>query len=94
MIAQVQAAPIYSEETHRLRNKITDIDALSQEGFSEIAAIARRALKELESISVDARSGHTITQTLVAIEEKAMGIQDCISFEAGAVGCGLARSAG
>jgi hypothetical protein len=71
-----------------LRNAVEMMDSLSQSGFSEIAIIAKLALKSLET-----PDGHRsvsmgdIAVALDAIWEKAECIKDRINSEAEQVGC-------
>jgi hypothetical protein len=76
-----------SDDIQKLRNLITDIDALAQEGFFEISAIASLALKSLEKPE-SYRDIENITQALLVIKSKADCINDCIGNEAEQVGCG------
>lgn len=86
MAPKAQAAAC-SEEISRLQSAITDMDALSQEGFSEIAAIARLTLRAMEAPSTTTRDNEDIAQALRTIWGKADDIQNCINCEAENVGC-------
>ncbi len=77
-----QAAP--TEE--KLRATIQNLDCLSQEGFTEISAIAKLILTSMESPTC----GHdleTIACALHVIWGKAEEIQNAINCDAEAVGC-------
>ena len=73
-------------DVKKLRNTVEFIDALAQEGFSEICAIAKLALLALESPE---GAGHirSVAHALRAICGKAGDIENCINGEAEAVGC-------
>ncbi len=70
----------------RLRMAVETIDNLSQDGFSDISAIAQLALHWLESPRGCANL-EVIAQALTLIHGKASDIKDCINAEAEAVGC-------
>ncbi|AST27437.1 hypothetical protein [Ralstonia pseudosolanacearum] len=76
----------HAEDTQDLRYTINTIDAMSQSGFSEIAAIAGLALSRLET-----PEGYLhledIAYALQAIRNKARDIENCINAEAESVGC-------
>lgn len=76
------------QENKRLKSKIEDIDALSQEGFSQIGATARAALRCLEAPA--GWSGDDLVMLLRIIASKADDIESCISSEAEGVGCSYA----
>lgn len=73
-------------DIRKLRGTIEMMDALSQEGFSEIAAIATLALTALE-----APQGYndleSIALAFAAIKRKAEDGKNCINFEAEDIGC-------
>ncbi len=73
-------------EVNALRGKITDIDALSQSGFSQIESIAQLALIALQTPE-GYRCIDDIYVALEAIRHKAQDIQNCINSEAENVGC-------
>lgn len=75
-----------TSEVQKLRNAIELMDSLSQSGFSEIAAIAKLALKSLETPD-GYRHLDNIVHALKAIWGKADDIQNCINGEAEEVGC-------
>lgn len=73
-------------DINRLRSVITDMDALSQSGFSNISAMAKLAIHWLESPD---KSKHTevVAQALKMIWYRADDIENCINSEAENVGC-------
>lgn len=74
------------EQIENLRAKIENIDALSQEGFSQISAIAKLALAALEH-PYGYLHHENIAKALQAIWNKAENVEDCIGREAEEVGC-------
>lgn len=81
-------APTMKEDAtvRDLRSAVEFMDALSYEGFSEIAAIARLALTALERPE-GYESPERIAQALQCIVSKADYIQDGINSQAEQVGC-------
>lgn len=81
---QTQTTP--DHDTQDLRETIHNIDALSQGGFSEIAAVAGLALSRLEKPEglLDLED---IAYALLAIRNKARDIENFINAEAESVGC-------
>jgi hypothetical protein len=75
-----------SPEAIKLRNAIEVMDALSQEGFSEIAAIANLALARMEMPGCYHSLGD-IAYALLAIKQKAENIENYVNAEAEDVGC-------
>jgi hypothetical protein len=75
-----------SPEADKLRSTIELLDALSQEGFSEISAIASLALARMETPGCYHSLGD-IAYALIAIKSKAEDIENCINAEAEGVGC-------
>ena len=73
-------------EEATLRNTITNIDALSQEGFSMISAIASLALIALDGPDA-AKHMRIVAESLRAIRGKAEDIENCINCAAEDVGC-------
>lgn len=73
-------------ELQKLRNKITDMDGLSQEGCEQISSIARLALASLEMAIVNGNFDDIAT-ALSMISQKAGEIENCINAEAEMVGC-------
>lgn len=73
-------------DVQALRSKVELLDSLSQEGFSEIASIARLALHRLEMPDAHQHLDD-IANALRTIRSKADDIGNCISCEAEAVGC-------
>jgi len=73
------------QENNRLKRLITDLDALSQEGFAQIGAAARTALRSLQT--PDGWKGDDLVMLLRIIACKADDIESCISNEAEAAGC-------
>jgi hypothetical protein len=73
-------------EVQKLCATIINMDALSQEGFSEIASIASLALLGLEAPG-GRRHIDDVINALKAIRGKAYDIKDCIDNEAENVGC-------
>lgn len=74
------------DQVSTLRGVITDIDALSQEGFSQIKAIASLAALTIENGDIQAGQIDDIYQALRAIMHKAQEIENCINTEAENVG--------
>jgi len=74
------------EEALKLKNAINNMDALAQEGFSAIAAIARLALLSLEHPEA-VRNLEDIAIAFKVIQYKAEDIGSCINFEAEKLGC-------
>lgn len=78
--------PQPSTDVKKLQDTIEQMDGLAQEGFSEISAIAKLALKSLEL-----PDGHlhidTLADALSAIFGKAATIENCINATAEDVGC-------
>lgn len=72
--------------SHKYRDSIQMMDGLSQEGFSQIAAIARLALISLETPEGQG-SMFEIAHALEAIRATANNIQDSITHWAEEVGC-------
>ena len=70
----------------QLRGVIKLIDALSQEAFSEIKALAKMAMASLETPAGYTNIEH-LFYVLNAIGNKADDIEDCINREAEGVGC-------
>ena len=73
-------------EIRKLRHVITNIDALSQEGFSDIAALAKLALIALDTPDYD-RNIAAIARALSTIFGKAQDIENSINHAASEVGC-------
>jgi len=74
-----------TSDAQKLREAIQNIDAMSQGGFSEIAAIAGLALSRLETPEWLLRM-EDIARALQAIRSKAQDIENCINAEAESVG--------
>ena len=70
----------------KLKATIETMDALSQEGFSEISTLASVALKLMETPDAYLWP-ETIAQLLTTIGNKASIIEDHINSEAESVGC-------
>jgi hypothetical protein len=70
----------------KLRNVITDIDALSQEGFSNISAIAQLCIESLEA-SKRCSGTRKIVHALQVIRSIASTTEGGINYNAGTVGC-------
>ena len=84
--ATPRAADASAATTDKLCNAVESMDGLSQDGFSEIAAIAKLALAWLEK--PDAYRHMDVTaNALSAIWGKAEDIQNCINSQAEEVGC-------
>lgn len=74
--------------TRDLCNTIQFIDALSQEGFGQIAAIAGLLKTAIEKgIADDNLSTKDLYTAVCAIRGKAQDIESCINSEAESVGC-------
>lgn len=69
-----------------LREVITEIDGLAQEGFSEIAAIAKLAMGHLKTPKGQ-HDTDTIFNALHAILGKALDTENSVSSAAEEVGC-------
>ncbi len=67
-----------------LLDTIRTMDSLSQEGFSQIAAIASLALLAMKTAAPN--DVENVAQALRAIRGKAQDIQNCINYEAEQVG--------
>lgn len=80
------------KEVQELRNTIEFMDALSQEGFSQIAAITNLVLTSLRAPEAHLRLDDIATAMLV-ICGKAIDIQNCINGEAEQVGCNFVENA-
>ena len=72
-----------------LRHAVELMDCLSQEGFGQIAAMARCAEAFVDQ-SPGAPQPDTLRQVLRAIRGKADDIQNCINVQADEVGCACA----
>ncbi|MGL6155744.1 MAG: hypothetical protein ACRC1O_03960 [Ralstonia mannitolilytica] len=73
-------------DAQQLRYTIESIDTMSQNAFSEIAAIAGLALSRLETPEGFLHP-EDIAYALQAIRSKAQDIESCINAEAESVGC-------
>jgi hypothetical protein len=71
---------------HKLESTIKTLDALSQDGFSTIFALASMALRLMETEHAY-HCPETIAQALTAIRAKAEDIENLINCEAESVGC-------
>jgi len=69
-----------------LRHAVELMDCLSQEGFGQIAAMARCAEAFVDQ-SLTTPQPETLRQVLRAIRGKADDIQNCINVQADEVGC-------
>ncbi|MDB0569815.1 hypothetical protein LBW59_03380 [Ralstonia solanacearum] len=87
---QTQSTP--AVDAKNLREAIQNIDALSQDGFSEIAAIAGLALSRLE-MPEGLLHLEDVAYALQAIRGKAQDIKNCINGEAESVGCNYTDAA-
>jgi hypothetical protein len=77
-----------ADSTRDLCNTIQFIDALSQEGFGQIAAIAGLLKTAIEKgIENDNLSSKDLYTAVCAIRGKAQDIENCINSEAESVGC-------
>jgi hypothetical protein len=76
--------PTNARSAEDLLNTIQTMDALSQEGFSQIAAIASLALLAMETAAPNDVAN--VVQALRAISGKAHDIENCINYEAEMVG--------
>lgn len=84
--------PTTGEHVKKLRLAVETMDGLSQDGFAEIAAIAKLALQSLESPD-GYRHIDNIVHALKAIWGKAEDVQNCINCEAEGVGCNYVDAA-
>lgn len=80
-----QHIPGKSADVIKLHNTIELLDSLSQEGFSQIAAIAGLALAAMQTQA--GNDLEAIAYALQAIKSKARDIENCINAEAEQVGC-------
>lgn len=73
----------------QLRGVITDMDALAQGGFGQIASMARLARLALEQPGTYASASgmDAIAGVLAAIQSKAEDIDNCLNALAEGVGC-------
>lgn len=78
--------PANQSETQALRKTVELLDALAQEGFLEVAALAQLALTQLESPDAYG-SMEDIARALTAIRTKAIDVENCIGVEAERVDC-------
>ena len=85
-MAKHSRASALTTDTQTLRDTVEFIDRLSQGGFSEISAIAKLALAQLEHPD-GYRHPETIAQALNAILGKAEDVENCINSQAEGVGC-------
>ena len=81
-----EAAALPAADAQRLRTTIKHMDALSQEGFSRIEALARVTLMALETPDAY-RSVEMIAKTLETICGIAQGNMDTVNSYAEEVGC-------
>lgn len=78
--------PATPKDVQKLRDTVEFMDSLAQGGFSEISAIAKLALAQLEHPD-GYRHPENIALALSAICGKADDIMNCINSEAEQVGC-------
>jgi len=71
----------HTPTVHQLRSAVETMDSLAQEGFAQIAAIAKLALSHMETAH-GWRNPEIIAHALTAIQGKAEVQYDCISHEA------------
>lgn len=81
-----QAAALPAANVQRLRDTIKDMDAVSQDGFSRIEALARITLMALETPDAY-RFTELIAQTLETIATVAQTSMDAVNSGAEGVGC-------
>ncbi|WP_295874040.1 hypothetical protein [uncultured Zhongshania sp.] len=78
----------HADSTRDLCNTIQCMDALSQEGFGQIAAIAGLLKTAIEKgIQDDNLNPKDLYTAVCAIRSKAQDIENCINSEAESVGC-------
>ena len=70
-----------SEEISRLQLAVTDMSALSKEGFADIAALARLTRRALHVPAMGLRDQQDIQQVLQIISRRAEASQECIDLE-------------
>lgn len=75
-----------ADQIQKLRNTVNLVDCLAQGGFSQISAIARLALAQLEHPD-GYRHPELIAEALNAIWYKAEEVENCINSQAEMVGC-------
>ncbi len=83
---QNTAAAAQPQDQKKLRDTINLVDALAQEGFSQIRAIASVALRSLETPN-SYQFTQDISDVLIAIKKIASDAEDCINQTAEEVGC-------
>lgn len=83
-MAVTNLKPAQAHGVDDLLNTIRDMDALSKEGFSQIAAIASLALLAMKQPGLN--ETESVIQALRAIRGKAQDIESCINSEAELVG--------
>jgi len=83
-MAVTNLKPTKAHGVEDLLDTIKTMDALSQEGFSQIAAIASLALLAMETAAPNDVAN--VVQALRAIRGKAYDIENCINTEAEMVG--------
>ena len=75
-----------SQTLTQLRSAISDMDCMSQSGFSSIAAITKLALAALEN-PMTCNDIDSIAAALESIRSTAMDVENCIDATAEGVGC-------
>lgn len=83
-MAVTNLKPTAAPSVEDLLNTIKTMDSLSQEGFSQIAAIASLALLAMQTDAPHVTEN--VVQALRAIRGKAQDIENCINYEAEMVG--------
>lgn len=73
-------------EIKKLQDIVESMDHLSQNGFSEIAAIAQLAKERIERLDYYSDL-EDVAIALGSIRGRALDIQNCINCEAESVGC-------
>lgn len=81
-----QAAALPAADAQRLSGAIKDMDAMSQEGFNRIEALARVALMALETPAAH-RAPEMLAGVLEAIASTAQASRDAVACSAEDVGC-------
>ncbi len=76
-----------NDEIERLKEVVCNMDGLSQEGLSQISAIAGLAMFRIEQGIEHAWHLDSIYNALLVIKAKAYDTENCINGEAEDVGC-------
>jgi len=78
-------------DIYKLQNCVEVMDSLSQEGFSEISAIATLALLAMESREINNNQSNILAHAFQLIRLRANDVRDLITSEAEQYGCNSTR---